>query len=102
MQVKIIAERSKGVFCKTFYLHYSYHLSLRSVFSIFEWLLKTYFTLFSFQIPVAYFLLTCLVEASIKRVENLVLAASIPSLVFRLTDAHIRKRDGISPDRCTY
>ena len=45
MQVKSIAECSKGSIMQPFWLSLSYHLLLRSLFCLFfEWLLKTCFT----------------------------------------------------------
>ena len=46
MQVKSIAECSKGSILQYFRPSLCYHLSLRSALSNFEWLLKTGFTVF--------------------------------------------------------
>ena len=45
MQVKSIAECSKGGILQSFLPSLSYHLLLRSLFRLFEWLLRTCFTI---------------------------------------------------------
>ena len=50
MQVKSIAECSKGAFCNTFDLHLATVSLEIFVLSIFEWPLKTSFTVYTIQI----------------------------------------------------